>query len=198
MFNTHNKELTNFYKLINQLFMKKILLSILCLVAMAVTGYATEATVTVADLGYANQADLTAISVDENVTITFAQGSNSSNAPKYYDSGKAARCYAGNTITFSCAAGNMTKIVFNISNNGLKRLTDAIPSTGFSVVSAENKTITWTGDASEVIFTVGETADYGTEAGKPGQIHFASVVQLPLLPSPLSLSMVVLSTSPLR
>ena len=155
--------------------MKKILLSILCLVAMAVNAYATDATVTVADLGYANAAELTAISVDENVTITFAQGSNSSNAPKYYDSGKAARCYAGNTITFSCAAGNMTKIVFNISNNGLKRLTDAIPSTGSSVVSAENQTITWTGDASDVIFTVGETADYGTEAGKPGQIHFASV-----------------------
>ena len=88
--------------------MKKFLLSFLCLVAMTMTGYATEATVTVADLGYANAADLTTIVVDENVTITFAQGSNSNNAPKYYDSGKAARCYAGNIITFSCSAGNMT------------------------------------------------------------------------------------------
>lgn len=154
--------------------MKKFLLSFLCLVAMTMTGYATEATVTVADLGYANAADLTTIVVDENVTITFAQGSNSNNAPKYYDSGKAARCYAGNIITFSCSAGNMTEIVFNISNNGLKRLTDAIPSTGTSVTSAENQTITWTGDAAEVRFTVGETATYGTESGKPGQIHFES------------------------
>ena len=154
--------------------MKKFLLSILSLVAMTITGYATEATVTMADLGYANAADLTSIVVDESVTITFAQGSNSNNAPKYYDSGKAARCYAGNIITFSCATGNMTKIVLNISNNGLKRLTDAIPSTGTSVVSAENQTITWTGNASDVSFTVGETATYGTEAGKPGQIHFES------------------------
>ena len=38
---------------INKLFMKKFLLSILCLVAIAITGYATEATVTMADLGYA-------------------------------------------------------------------------------------------------------------------------------------------------
>ena len=154
--------------------MRKLLLSILCLFAMTITAHATEASVTVADLGYANAADLTTIVVDENVTITFAQGSNTSNSPKYYDSGKAARCYAGNIITFSCAAGNMTKIVLNISNNGLKRLTDAIPSTGTSVVSAENQTITWTGDASEVSFTVGETATYGTESGKPGQIHFES------------------------
>lgn len=154
--------------------MRKLLLTILSFVAIAISAYATEASVTFSDLGLANAADLTTVSVDENVTISFAQGANSNNSPKYYNSGTEARTYADNVITFYCSTGNMTKIVFNITSNGLKRLTDATPSTGTSVVSAESKTITWTGSASEVSFTVGKTSTYGTEEGA-GQIRFSSV-----------------------
>lgn len=79
------------------------------------------------------------------------------------------RIYAAGSLTVSSTA-NMSKIVFVISTAGKKRLTDITPSTGSVAIDATKWTVTWTGSAQSVTFTVGATATYGTdEPTKAGQ-----------------------------
>ena len=82
-----------------------------------------------------------------DVTITFAKGTNS-NAPKYYTSGSAIRCYGGNTITVT--ATGMTEIVFTFgSSDGSNAITSNVGTF---------ETNTWEGSANEVVFTIGGTS----------------------------------------
>ena len=70
----------------------------------------------------------------------------------------------------------MKKVVFNISANGQKRLTDITASVGKVTIDAENWKVTWEGSAPSVTFTVGEKATYGTDgAEKNGQLCFDSI-----------------------
>ncbi len=97
--------------------MKKVLLSILCLVAMAITGYAAEATVTFSELGYSNSQVLSTVAVDENVTLTFSKGDGSTD-PAYYNTGTAARLYANNTLTISVPTGfTIESVVMNTGSS---------------------------------------------------------------------------------
>ena len=75
----------------------------------------------------------------------------------------------------------MTKIVFNLSSQGQKRLTDITASVGTVATQAVgDKTVTWTGSAKEVTFTVGEKAVYGSDGeSKAGQFDFNDVVITP-------------------
>ena len=81
---------------------------------------------------------------DDGVTVTFAQGSNTNNAPKYYESGASLRCYGGNTITVT--ADGITKVVFAFGTGGNSNAILANVGTF--------ETDTWTGNADEVIFTI--------------------------------------------
>lgn len=86
------------------------------------------------------------------------------------------RLYAKNTMTVSAGTGTMTKMVFAISAAGQKRLTDIAASTGSVAIDASAWTVTWTGSASEVTFTVGEKATYGTDGDtKAGQFDIDNV-----------------------
>ena len=86
------------------------------------------------------------------------------------------RVYAKGSLTISHSAGvNIQRMVFNVSENGKKRLTDVSASTGNVTVDATNYKVIWEGSASSVTFTVGETAVYGTESTKPGQLCFDSI-----------------------
>ena len=107
-----------------------------------------------------------------------AEKNNGSTAPAYNTNGKDVRLYAKNTLTIKAASGNMTKIVFNISAQGKKRLTSITASTGtIANQAAGDETVTWTGNANEVTFTVGDKAVYGSDgADKAGQFDFSSVV----------------------
>ena len=109
-------------------------------------------------------------------SVTAAQG-EAANAPTYNTNGKDLRVYAKGTLTISNSKAKITKIVFNISTQGLKRLAPIIASTGVIATQASgDDTVTWTGSASEVVFTVGDTADYGTDGSeKPGQFDFVSI-----------------------
>ena len=102
---------------------------------------------------------------------------NGSTAPAYNESGKDLRVYAKGKVTISNSVENITKIVFNVSTAGLKRLAPITASTGTIASQASGDTkVTWTGNASEVVFTVGEHADYGSEgASKAGQLCFTSI-----------------------
>ncbi len=114
-----------------------------------------------------------------NGTFTFTadKGTGKTN-PAFNAANGDLRIYANSTFTIANSAGNMTKIVFNISTQGKKRLTEITASTGtIATQAAGDETVTWTGNAAEVTFTVGEKAVYGSDgADKAGQFDFSSIV----------------------
>lgn len=91
--------------------------------------------------GYVNAVEVTTVA-EAPITLTFAKGTNTSNAPKYYESGTAVRMYAANTLTVSGAT--ITKIEYTISGT----------NNNFSTVSSGTYTGTeWTGSADNIVFT---------------------------------------------
>lgn len=97
---------------------------------------------------------------------------NGQTAPTVNGTANDFRSYALNTVTIS-GSKTMTEMVFTISNQGKKRLTDITASTGNVTIDADNWTVTWKGSAKSVDFTVGEKATYGTEGNtKAGQFDF--------------------------
>ena len=157
--------------------MKKILLSVLCCM-LAVIGMQAQTTVTGVAADFYGSATVnieTDYVVDSNITFAFAKNGGST-APAFNKAGDI-RTYAKNTITATCAAGNISKIVFTISAQGKKRLTDLTADNGTVTIDTENReTIVWEGNAATIVFTVGEKAVYGTEgSGKAGQIDFTKV-----------------------
>ncbi|MBO7239223.1 MAG: chitobiase/beta-hexosaminidase C-terminal domain-containing protein [Bacteroidaceae bacterium] len=101
------------------------------------------------ELGVANGVEVKELTFG-NVTATFALGSNS-NAPKYYSSGTAIRCYGGNTITFTGAKG--------VTITGIELTYGS--SDGSNAITADCGTFsvnTWTGASNEVVLTVGGTS----------------------------------------
>ena len=109
-------------------------------------------------------------------TIKTAKNSSSTD-PTVNASDNDCRVYAMGGLTISHSAGvNIQKIVFNVSQNGKKRLTEITASTGSVTVDATNYKVIWEGSASSVTFTVGEKATYGTDGtDKAGQLCFDSI-----------------------
>lgn len=85
------------------------------------------------------------------------------------------RVYANSTFTIK-AKEAMTKVVFNISAQGKKRLAPITASAGTIAEQAKgDATVTWTGSATEVTFTVGAKANFGSDGEtKAGQLDFNS------------------------
>lgn len=72
----------------------------------------TEDKIVFESLGYSDGTALTTVTKGKS-TLTFAKGSNSNNAPKYYVSDKTARLYSGNTLTIAVDEScYITEIVF--------------------------------------------------------------------------------------
>ena len=152
--------------------MKKFLLSIFCLFSLVSFATAEEVTGVATDVYGSATADIKTPFEAGPVTLTFAKGEGSSTAPAFNKSGDC-RAYAKNTVTATCSAGNLTKIVFTISSQGKKRLTDVTPSTGTITIASDHNTVTWEGNASEVVMTVGDKAVHGTDgSSKAGQFCF--------------------------
>lgn len=82
----------------------------------------------------------------DDVTLTFSKGTNSGNAPKYYDNGQALRCYGGNTITVS-SDEDITRIELTFGSSDGSNAITATPGT------LSNST--WTGNAKQVVLTIG-------------------------------------------
>ena len=99
-------------------------------------------------------------------------------APTYNTNNDDVRLYAKNTLTIKAGSGSMTKITFNLSTQGKKRLTEITASAGTIAKQAVgDESVVWTGNASEVTFTVGEKAIYGSDGeSKAGQFDFSEVV----------------------
>ena len=115
----------------------------------------TEVTWTASEQGYTNGQEITDVTFDENVAATFAKGTNS-NAPKYYTSGTAIRCYGGNYFTVS-SDYDLTQIVITFGS-----------SDGSNAITTDCGTYengTWTGAANSVTFTIGGTSGNRRIAG---------------------------------
>ena len=112
----------------------------------------------------------------ENIDANINSGSNKTNVI-YSKSGKDVRLYANQALTVSTTDGtNLTNIVFTISSNGKKRLTDMTVNTGACVSNgADTWTVVWNGEAPSVTFTVGATSTLGTESGKAGRLAFSAM-----------------------
>ena len=120
--------------------------------------------------GYENQQAIESYS-GTNFTVTFDKGTNS-NAPKYYTSGTAIRCYGANTFTVA-STKTIVKIVLTYgSGDGSNEIT-AAPGT-FA-------TDTWTGSANSVVFTIGGTS--GQRRIKAIEVTFAEGGDTPVEPS---------------
>jgi hypothetical protein len=105
--------------------------------------------------GFTNGAEITTVA-GSVASLEFAKASGS-NAPKYYTSGTSVRTYANNTLTVSVAAGKtITKIEFTYGAT-----TNATVTAGTGTFSGS----TWTGSASSVVFTNGNS----------GQMHYQVV-----------------------
>ena len=101
--------------------------------------------------GYANGEEITNVTIDSNITATFEKGSGS-NAPKYYTTGTAIRCYAKNSFEIKAASGNITNIVLTFGSGDK---TNPISTNVGTYADG-----TWSGDAESVTFTIGGTKDH--------------------------------------
>ena len=90
----------------------------------------------------------------DNVSVTFAKAGGS-NEPKYYDSGSAIRCYAKNTITVSAPEVNSIEFTFG-SGDGSNEINVNVGTFSGKV---------WTGNADEVVFTIGGSSGHRRIAG---------------------------------
>lgn len=157
--------------------MKKILLTLVAMVAFMSASAATLVMKNLfeSQLGENTSVELTSLTTGD-FTLIGAAGTNTNNSPVYVKNGSDLRIYTGNTLTIK-AAQPMTEIVFTISTQGLKRLAPITASTGTIATQAVgDATVTWTGNATEVTFEVGNDAEYGSDgSSKRGQLDFTQL-----------------------
>lgn len=116
----------------------------LLLMMVASVGWADEESVTFSEKGYTNGEEISSYT-GSYFSVTFDNGTNSQNAPKYYSTGSAIRVYGGNTFTVS-SDNTITDITLTFSSG---EGTNAIAA---NVGTYSNNT--WTGSANSVTFTV--------------------------------------------
>ena len=132
---------------------------------------AEEITISAADMQAAAEGPTTV-----NGITFLAEKNNGSTAPTFNANNGDFRIYAKGTLTVS-AEQNITKMVFNISTQGKKRLAPITASVGAIAEQAlGDETVTWSGEATNVVLTVGDKANYGSDGdSKAGQFDFDSV-----------------------
>ena len=93
--------------------------------------------------GFGNGEEVTTVKQND-VTVTFSKGTSTSNVPKYYNTGEAVRCYAGNSFTVSAEAITRIDITFG-SGESTNEIT-VMP--GVLINSS------WVGLTDEVVFKI--------------------------------------------
>ena len=130
--------------------MKKLFTLFTMMLAFTISTWAEDITIDFSPKGYENAQEIASVE-QGGITLTLDKGTNK-NAPKYYNTGSAIRCYGGNTITASVSGKNITQIVFTFDSGE-----------GPNAITAEPgsfETNTWTGNASSVTFTIGGTTGH--------------------------------------
>ena len=126
-------------------FAKRLALVLALLLTLGVTtAWAAEETVDFSQQGYGNGNEVSSYT-GTGFSVSFVAGTNS-NAPKYYSSGSAIRCYGGNKFTVT-STSNITKIVITFGS-----------SDGSNAISTNAGTYssgTWSGTSKSIEFTIG-------------------------------------------
>lgn len=156
--------------------MKKILLFMFAMVTAITSAFAEDVTVQwSANTDWTDGASGLTYTQDP-YTVSMAKAGGGT-APSVNASTNDARAYAKNEVKVSTTDDAMTKVVFTVSKKGKYRLAPVTASTGEVVIDNTAWTVTWTGSAKEVVFTVGEKAEYGTDgATKAGQLCFDNLL----------------------
>ena len=111
-------------------------------------------TITFSGYKFTNASSLTTVN-GENVTLTFAGGTNTKNAPKYYDAGTSARMYGGNTLTIS-SSKKITKIEFVFAPDYTNNQTGEVSNyqaTAACFAEGSFANDVWTGSSNSVVLT---------------------------------------------
>ena len=120
-----------------------------------------SSTLVAKNCGYPNEKDLTTnptVFPNTNLSVSFSQGTNKYNPPKYYTYGYAFRVYGGNSFTITSSKANIYKIVFVFTGDYNNEIT---PSAG-NIYEG-----TWTGEfTNSITFTI---------QGTSGQRRFVSI-----------------------
>lgn len=148
--------------------MKKFLLSMVAMLTIGLAANAADVTIKASDF---NQSTLTA--TKDGYTVKLAK-ENGSTAPAFRGDGSI-RLYAKGTITIS--GTKITNVVFTLASDAGYRYTTLTASTGTVATQAvgDEKT-SWSGDASSVVFTVGDFATLGSDGEtKAGQFRFTEI-----------------------
>lgn len=147
-----NNDFTTYkYKSINlkTTLMKKALLSLAAVIGMGFAANADVVTVTFSDLGYANAQAVAETVVNDDITLKYSKASGS-NDPAYYNTGKAMRLYAQNTMTVTAAEGfEISKIEFTVGTGSYGWNSESTVSVGTFSDDI------WTGNANAITFTQG-------------------------------------------
>lgn len=127
---------------------KSILFCLFALLCLTQPIWAQDETIDLTANGYGNGETVELVS-GTNCNVTFGLGENTHGVyPKFYTNGNAVRLYAGNTMTVTSKNSKAiaeVNIVFGSGGN----------SNAISVDAGTYTDGTWTGDATEVTFTVG-------------------------------------------
>lgn len=156
--------------------MKKTLLFLFAFVLAAVNMVAQNEVVIKwagADAWTAGEAN-TLQYVQDPFTVTLAKAEGTTDPVVNADKNDA-RVYAKGTVNVVTTGENMTQVVFAVSAKGKFQLAKITANVGEVVVNADAQTVTWTGAAKDVTFTVGEKADFGTKPSKAGQLCFDNI-----------------------
>ena len=129
----------------------KFLSCLLTLMGVALGAWAQDETIDLNGQNYQNAQKVEKPVEGTNCTVTFDLGQNTHGTrPTYYDNGTAVRVYANNTMTVTAKNGKQISeisLVFGSGGNS-----NAITTSTGTYADG-----TWTGEAAEVIFTVGGT-----------------------------------------
>jgi len=116
-----------------------------------------------------------------NYTFTADKGDGTSN-PVYHPGTGAVRLYSTGTLNIKTVDNtNIGQIIFMLASDAALRYTTFTPSVGAldPAQAAGDTEINWVGNANDITFTVGATADLGTESTKSGQIRIAKIILIP-------------------
>ncbi len=165
--------------------MKKILLSLICLISAIAINAETTVSITFKDQGYANAQEIKSVTLDDNIKVTFDKGSNSNNS-KYYNTGTAIRVYGGNKVTIAGVDNGVTisKVYFKVGSSNklnsestvtagtLNNKTDVKPF--ISDINSNTVTLTQGGtsghariESMEVVYEVSAATQVATPAITP-------------------------------
>lgn len=130
--------------------MKKLLLLLSSAFLCLANSFAETEAIDLTAQGFTNQQAVVTVTQGD-VTLTFDKGTNS-NAPKYYTTGKAVRCYGSNTITVSAEGASIKAVTLSFGDGD-----------GSNEITANEGAFDgtdWSGEATEIVFTIGGTTGH--------------------------------------